>query len=59
MRIYAKARRGELKNFTGIDSDYEPPELAEVHLRAMDMKPDSCVEMIARLSFANIRVIDF
>ena len=57
--LYAKARRGELKNFTGIDSAYEPPESAEVHLRTMDMKPELCVEMIARLSFANIRVIDF
>jgi bifunctional enzyme CysN/CysC len=28
--LYAKARRGELKNFTGIDSPYEPPELAEI-----------------------------
>ena len=52
-------RRDELKNFTGIDSAYEPPESAEVHLRTMDMKPELCVEMIARLSFANIRVIDF
>ena len=31
--LYAKARRGELKNFTGIDSPYEPPLAAEVHLR--------------------------
>jgi bifunctional enzyme CysN/CysC len=43
-----KARRGELKNFTGIDSDYEAPESAEVHLRTMDMKPESGVEIIAR-----------
>ena len=28
--LYKKARRGELKNFTGIDSRYEPPEHAEV-----------------------------
>jgi bifunctional enzyme CysN/CysC len=30
--LYAKARRGELKNFTGIDSPYEPPEQPEVYL---------------------------
>ncbi|MQY27536.1 sulfate adenylyltransferase subunit CysN [Nocardia aurantia] len=30
--LYAKARRGELVNFTGIDSPYEPPEAPEVHL---------------------------
>jgi bifunctional enzyme CysN/CysC len=31
--LYAKARRGEIKNFTGIDSPYERPENAEVHLK--------------------------
>lgn len=30
--LYAKARRGELKNFTGIDSPYEPPLAPELHL---------------------------
>ncbi len=34
--LYAKARRGELKNFTGIDNDYEPPENPEVYLRNTD-----------------------
>lgn len=28
--LYAKARRGEIKNFTGIDSPYEPPETPEI-----------------------------
>ena len=32
--LYAKARRGELTNFTGIDSPYEPPEHPELHLDA-------------------------
>ncbi len=31
--LYAKARRGELKHFTGIDSPYEPPLAPEIHLR--------------------------
>lgn len=44
--LYAKARRGELKNFTGIDSDYEPPERPEVHLHAGKSSPDECVEAI-------------
>jgi len=30
--LYAKARAGQIKNFTGIDSPYEPPEHVEVHL---------------------------
>jgi bifunctional enzyme CysN/CysC len=32
--LYAKARKGQLPNFTGIDSPYEAPEHPEVHLRA-------------------------
>jgi bifunctional enzyme CysN/CysC len=44
--LYAKARRGELKNFTGIDSEYEPPEAAEISLRTVDHAPNECVEMI-------------
>ena len=32
--LYAKARRGELPNFTGIDSPYEPPEAADLVLDA-------------------------
>ena len=31
--LYKKARRGELKNFTGIDSPYEAPEHPEIHLQ--------------------------
>jgi adenylylsulfate kinase len=32
--LYAKAARGEIKQFTGIDSPYEIPEKAEVHIKA-------------------------
>ena len=32
--LYAKARAGKIKNFTGIDSPYEVPEAPEIHLRA-------------------------
>jgi bifunctional enzyme CysN/CysC len=44
--LYAKARRGELINFTGIDSAYEPPVAPEVHLRMIAMSTDSCVGAI-------------
>ncbi|HTD11447.1 MAG TPA: adenylyl-sulfate kinase, partial [Steroidobacteraceae bacterium] len=38
--LYAKARRGELANFTGIDSPYEVPERPEIHIdtTAMDVQ---------------------
>ncbi len=44
--LYAKARRGELKNFTGIDSVYEPPRQPELHLDAANQSPEACVEQI-------------
>jgi len=46
--LYAKARRGELKNFTGIDSSYEPPEKPEVHLRSGEEPPEACVDRVLR-----------
>jgi bifunctional enzyme CysN/CysC len=47
--LYAKARRGELKNFTGIDSVYEPPQSAEIHLRTTGIAPESCVDQIIKV----------
>ena len=44
--LYRKARRGELKNFTGIDSPYEPPEHAEVRLDTTENTPESAAERI-------------
>ena len=44
--LYAKARRGELKNFTGIDSPYEAPEKPELHLHPAGLAPSECVEQI-------------
>jgi bifunctional enzyme CysN/CysC len=44
--LYAKARRGELKNFTGIDSAYEAPEGAEIHLRTDTSDAAACVRAI-------------
>ena len=39
-------RRGELKNFTGIDSPYEVPENAEIRIVTMDKTPEQAVEQI-------------
>jgi bifunctional enzyme CysN/CysC len=43
--LYAKARRGELKAFTGIDDPYEPPLAPELVLRPADGSP---AELAAR-----------
>jgi bifunctional enzyme CysN/CysC len=47
--LYAKARRGDLKNFTGIDSAYEPPESAEIYLRTTGLAPETCVDQIVQI----------
>jgi bifunctional enzyme CysN/CysC len=48
--LYAKARRGELPNFTGIDAPYEVPEHPEVHIRTPDVTPEAAAdEIIARV----------
>ena len=37
--LYKKARRGELKNFTGVDSPYEPPEHPELEILTTSARP--------------------
>ncbi|MEM1334032.1 MAG: adenylyl-sulfate kinase, partial [Actinomycetota bacterium] len=53
--LYAKARRGELKNFTGIDSPYEPPESPEVRIDSGASTPeDAANQVIEALRAAGI-----
>jgi bifunctional enzyme CysN/CysC len=48
--LYRKARRGELKNFTGIDSPYEPPENPELRIDAANTSVEAAADfVIARL----------
>jgi adenylylsulfate kinase len=42
--LYAKARRGEIKGFTGIDSPYEAPEQPFLHLRTANQTVEESVE---------------
>ena len=46
--LYAKARRGELKNFTGIDSPYEPPENPEIHIPADQLTAEAAADLVVR-----------
>ena len=46
--LYKKARAGDLKNFTGIDSPYEPPEQPEISVNTVDMSPAEAAEFIVR-----------
>lgn len=47
--LYAKARSGTLRNFTGIDSPYEPPEAPEIRLQTITTAPEACAAQIQRL----------
>jgi adenylylsulfate kinase len=48
--LYARARRGEIKNFTGIDDPYEPPEHPELILETRALSVDECVaKVLARI----------
>jgi bifunctional enzyme CysN/CysC len=44
--LYRKARRGELSNFTGIDSPYEAPEHPEIHIDTTALAPEVAAEQI-------------
>jgi bifunctional enzyme CysN/CysC len=44
--LYKKARRGELKNFTGIDSPYEIPDDPEIHIETIETRPEEAARII-------------
>jgi len=44
--MYAKARRGEIKDFTGIDDPYEPPQHAEISLDTVAHTPEDNARLI-------------
>ena len=53
--LYAKARAGELANFTGIDSPYEAPESPEVRIDTTSVSPEEAADrVIAELAAQGI-----
>ncbi|MFZ5782075.1 MAG: sulfate adenylyltransferase subunit CysN [Pseudomonadota bacterium] len=44
--LYRKAREGKIRNFTGIDSAYEPPEAPDIHLRTAELSVDREVDIV-------------
>ena len=53
--LYKKARRGELKDFTGIDSPYEPPESPEIRIETTSISaPEAAETIIQFLRFASL-----
>jgi bifunctional enzyme CysN/CysC len=46
--LYARALKGEIKNFTGVDSPYEAPENPEVRLKTLGRTPEDMVDILDR-----------
>ena len=46
--LYKKARAGELKNFTGIDSPYEAPANPEIRVNTVELSPEEAADRIIR-----------
>ena len=44
--LYAKAMRGEIRNFTGVDSPYERPARPDLRLDTEKLSPEECVELV-------------
>jgi len=44
--LYQKARNGIIKNFTGIDSEYEVPNAAEIEIKTAEFNVEECAEQI-------------
>jgi bifunctional enzyme CysN/CysC len=44
--LYAKAQAGQLKNFTGVDAPYEPPENPEIHLHTIGHTPEQLTDVV-------------
>jgi adenylylsulfate kinase len=53
--LYAKARRGEIKNFTGIDSPFEKPESASLVVNTARHSLEECLEAMIAYFYNQIR----
>ena len=51
--LYAKARKGLIKNFTGIDSEYQSPEQAEIEVNTVDMSAEQSADAIVSYLLSN------
>ncbi len=51
--LYRKAREGKIGQFTGIDSAYDRPTTADIHLRTDQMNTEACVAQIVQFLQSN------
>ena len=57
--LYEKARKGEIKNFTGIDSDNEAPPQAEVTINTAELSIEECVDVIITYLKSNHIIFEY
>ena len=55
--LYARARRGEIPQFTGLTSPYENPENPEMELRTDELTVDDCVQKILSLLESRLLIL--
>lgn len=55
--LYAKAKAGGIKNFTGVDAPYEGPDKPEAHLQTRGRTPDELAHTILRV-LSESKIID-
>lgn len=46
--LYKKARAGEIKHFTGIDSEYQAPISPEIHIKTAVLSVEACADQVIR-----------
>ncbi|WP_394249722.1 adenylyl-sulfate kinase [Vibrio profundi] len=46
--LYKKARSGEIKHFTGIDSDYQPPRNPDIHIKTAELSVEACANQVVQ-----------
>ena len=53
--LYKKARNGEIKNFTGIDSPFEAPEKPDIEVETNKLTLDESVEKVLKIVLEKIK----
>ena len=56
--LYKRARAGEIKNFTGIDSEYQPPEKPDLHIDTTKLSAEDAAEKVLELLRDRYRLDD-
>ncbi|MDD2677335.1 MAG: adenylyl-sulfate kinase [Methylacidiphilaceae bacterium] len=56
--LYARAERGEISEFTGVDSPYEVPEAAELEIPTHQLSPAECLETLTKITLEAIALPD-